>query len=162
MPETQDGGLAASQLVTLTADECWERLQAGHVGRVVFVDGDRPVALPVNYCIFDRDIVFRTAASSSVLASSYAGHVSFQIDDIDEHQRAGWSVLATGSVQRADGQTELRALQEIGVDPWVEGPRTLYLRLVVRSITGRRLMLADRSSSPQEAEDLRHCDSPPT
>lgn len=143
MTKTPDGGFAASQLATLNPDECWARLEAGHVGRVVFVDGDRPVALPVNYCVFDRDIIFRTAASSSVLASYYAGHVSFQIDDIDEHQRVGWSVLASGRVQRADGQTEVRALQAIGVDPWVEGPRTLYLRLVVRRITGRRLVLTD-------------------
>ncbi len=138
---------ATRRLVVLTPEGCRERLEAAHVGRVVFVDGRGPVALPVNYCVFDGNIVFRTAANSSLLASSYAGRVSFQIDDIDEDDRVGWSVLATGHVERATGETGLRALQELGVDPWAEGHGTEYLQLVVRNVTGRRLAVDDAHES---------------
>ncbi len=127
----------------LTSEECWARLDAGRVGRVVFVDARGPVALPVNYRVFDGDIVFRTAPQSSLLASSSAGRVSFQIDDIDDRHRVGWSVLATGRVERATGATELRALQELGVDPWAEEGRTQYLRLIVGHLTGRRIAAVD-------------------
>jgi nitroimidazol reductase NimA-like FMN-containing flavoprotein (pyridoxamine 5'-phosphate oxidase superfamily) len=140
---TKPGGPAAKRRIEVLApDQCWRLLEAGRVGRVVFVDARGPVALPVNYRVFDRDIVFRTAPDSSVLASSSAGRVSFQIDDIDEHHRVGWSVLATGRVERASGATEVRAVEGLGVDPWAEG-RTEYLRLVVGVVTGRRLAVVD-------------------
>jgi len=139
-------------LLALTPEECWARLEAAHVGRAVFVDARGPVALPVNYGVFNGNIIFRTAAQSSLLASSYAGRVGFEIDNIDEGHRVGWSVLASGHVERADGETELRTLQSIGVEPWAEGPRNEYLRLVVSDVTGRRLALPDEGSARPHTE----------
>jgi nitroimidazol reductase NimA-like FMN-containing flavoprotein (pyridoxamine 5'-phosphate oxidase superfamily) len=141
---------APGRLETLSADECRARLAAGRIGRVVFVDGRGPVALPVNYRVFEGDVVFRTAAISSLLGSSYVDRVGFEVDDVDEERRVGWSVLVTGRVRLVDDPAELRALQELGVTPWAEGPRTQYLRLAVRNITGRRLVVAGDESSATE------------
>lgn len=135
--------LARRRLGALSPEECRSRLSQARIGRVVFVDGRGPVALPVNYGVFDEDIIFRTAASSSLLASSYVNRVGFEVDEIDEHRREGWSVLVTGTVRLVTDEAELRAVQQLGVVPWAEGERSQYLRLEVRTITGRQLVVAE-------------------
>jgi nitroimidazol reductase NimA-like FMN-containing flavoprotein (pyridoxamine 5'-phosphate oxidase superfamily) len=131
------------RLAALGPEECRARLAHAHIGRVVFVDGRGPVALPVNFGVLDDDIVFRTAASSSLLASSYVDRVGFEVDEIDERRREGWSVLVTGAVRLVTDETELDTVRQLGVAPWAEGERTRYLRLRVRTITGRHLVVAE-------------------
>ncbi len=141
------GGPPLHQLVVLDPDECRRLLRTRPVGRVVFVDARGPVALPVNYVVDDDDIVFRTEASSSVLASRYSGQVGFEVDDFDETDHQGWSVLVNGPVAHVEDPAELRRLETLRVTPWAQGPRTSYLRLGVRTITGRRLV-PDESALP--------------
>jgi uncharacterized protein len=146
-----DENSARRRLAALGPDECRALLARAHVGRVVFVDGRGPVALPVNYRLLDDDVVFRTAASSSLLASSYADRVGFEIDEIDEHRREGWSVLVTGSVRLVTDQIELDDVRRLGVRPWAEGERTQYLRLTMEALTGRRLVIAEDALPPDGA-----------
>ncbi len=101
------------------------------------------MALPVNYRVLDGDIVFRTASFSSLLASTYVDRVGFEVDEIDERRREGWSVLATGSATLVTDEAELNSLRSLGVTPWAEGPRTQYIRITVRAISGRRLTIDD-------------------
>ena len=144
------------RLAALGPDECRARLARTRIGRVVFVDGRGPVALPVNYGVLDEDIVFRTAASSSLLASSYVDRVGFEIDEIDERRREGWSILVTGAVRLVVDEDELRSVQQLGVVPWAEGERGQYLRLAVRTITGRHLVVAD--DAPDRTRNSRKVD----
>ena len=141
-PEPEEAARSTST-GALGPEECRARLAQAHIGRVVFVDGRGPVALPVNYGVFDDDIVFRTAASSSLLASSYVDRVGFEVDEIDERRREGWSVLVTGTVRQVTDEAELRAVRQLGVVPWAEGERSQYLRLEVRTMTGRHLVVAE-------------------
>jgi nitroimidazol reductase NimA-like FMN-containing flavoprotein (pyridoxamine 5'-phosphate oxidase superfamily) len=54
---------AQRQLGSLSEEECQTQLARGQIGRVVFVDGRGPAALPVNYRVLNDDIVFRTPRS---------------------------------------------------------------------------------------------------
>jgi nitroimidazol reductase NimA-like FMN-containing flavoprotein (pyridoxamine 5'-phosphate oxidase superfamily) len=128
------------ELVAIDEQECRDLLGSRPVGRIVFVDARGPIALPVNHVVDGDTIVFRTAAWSSVLASKYASRVGFEVDDFDEDDRRGWSVLVTGKVTQVEDPDELRRLETLGVTPWSEGPRTSYMKLQIRSITGRRLV----------------------
>ncbi len=103
----------------------------------------------MNYGVLDDGIVFRTARSSSLLASSYVDRVGFEVDEIDERRRDGWSVLVTGAVGLVTDEDELRAAQHLGVVPWAEGERSQYLRLTMRTITGRHLV-ADHGADTHE------------
>ena len=49
----------------------------------------------------------------------------------------------TGTVRLVTDEAELRAVQQLGVVPWAEGERSQYLRLEVRTITGRQLVVAE-------------------
>lgn len=127
-------------IVELSPDECRVLLRQHTVGRVVFVDPRGPVALPVNYVVDHEDIVFRTEVWSSVDATPSSGRVSFEVDEVDEHERIGWSVLARGTVQRVDDPVDLQHVVRLHPQPWARGERDRYLRLSVREVTGRRLV----------------------
>jgi nitroimidazol reductase NimA-like FMN-containing flavoprotein (pyridoxamine 5'-phosphate oxidase superfamily) len=134
-------------LTSLSGDECHVLLGRRRIGRVVFVDPRGPVALPVNYVVDRHDIVFRTAASSSINSTPATGKVSFEVDEIDEEERTGWSVLATGTVARVDDPADLAHVTMLRPTPWARGPRDRYFRLSVQSITGRRLVFDDEATT---------------
>jgi transcriptional regulator with XRE-family HTH domain len=128
----------------LDDDECRRLLAPGGVGRLVFDDADGPVALPVNFTIVQDDIVFR-AVVGSVLerAGDSTDTVGFEVDRIDDAQRAGWSVLARGEVRNVADPAELDAIEQSGLESWRGTGPEITFRLVVHHLSGRRLR-ADR------------------
>jgi nitroimidazol reductase NimA-like FMN-containing flavoprotein (pyridoxamine 5'-phosphate oxidase superfamily) len=119
--------------------ECFEFLESQQVGRVVFDDPDGPVALPVNFTVHDEGVVIATSPTSSL--SRYApGHVvGFEVDEIDEFNESGWSVLLRGV---ASVLAEGRIDDDDRPNPWVEGDRTLLIRISCLQVSGRYLLSA--------------------
>ena len=66
--------------------------------------------------------------------------VAFEIDEINETTRAGWSVMVAGTAfEVADTVDDVSvALRDLEVDSWA-GERTRWLRIEPRAITGRAL-----------------------
>jgi hypothetical protein len=118
--------------------ECGRLLATGGVGRFVFTTDRGPEAVPVNYRIMDGDVVFRVAGDSSLAAVGDVEPVSFEVDHVDDAMSAGWSVLVTGRVRQVSPD-EFRRLEDLGVEPWAGGQRSVYLRLVQREVSGRRI-----------------------
>jgi len=131
-------------LKELSRDECWELLSTRPVGRVGYADPEGPVILPVNFVLEDRDtVLFRTAPHSALaqhLMTSLSA-VSFQVDDFDEYTQSGWSVLVRGQASFAE-HGDLPVEDDERPNPWVEGTRTLFVRITPHKITGRRLLPA--------------------
>jgi nitroimidazol reductase NimA-like FMN-containing flavoprotein (pyridoxamine 5'-phosphate oxidase superfamily) len=127
-------------LRSVPEDECRMLLARQRIGRVVFVDSRGPVALPVNYVVDHRDIVFRT---SSIHATPATGSVGFEVDEIDSGTRTGWSILVTGTVAAVDDPADVAHVTMLHPRPWARGPRDHYFRLTVKMITGRRLVFDD-------------------
>jgi transcriptional regulator with XRE-family HTH domain len=117
---------------------CRELVAPGGVGRVVYVDGDVPLALPVNFRTMDGDVVFRTA-SRSLLVADPPDPVSFEVDHVDDALSEGWSVLMTGSLRQVADPVEQARIDALGLEPWAREDRDAYLRLSPRSTTGRRI-----------------------
>jgi nitroimidazol reductase NimA-like FMN-containing flavoprotein (pyridoxamine 5'-phosphate oxidase superfamily) len=128
-----------ARLDTLTPEECRDLLGRGGVGRVVFIDVRGPVALPVNYRMRHNDVVFRTAAFSSLRGALYARRLTFEVDHIDEAMAEGWSVLVMGYAHEVRDADELREVQELGVEPWAGEERPVYIRIEPSSVSGRRI-----------------------
>lgn len=129
-----------SPITELPLRECMELLSAGQVGRVAMSTPTGPRIVPVNYKLHDGDIVFRTTPNS--LLGTYGGdsQLAFEIDDIDEQAREGWSVVALGKARRVDDMNEISRIWVSGdPEPWADGNRNLYLRLFVLEISGRRV-----------------------
>lgn len=124
------------ELRELTGLQCLELLAHHSVGRIAVVIDDGVVVVPVNYGMENGCVVFRTHAGPMLNALT-SGEVSFQLDQIDPFAHTGWSVLVQGIAQElpADART-------VRVEPWADGERDHWLRVVPRSITGRRIELA--------------------
>ncbi len=114
-------------------------LASGGIGRVVFVAPRGPVAVPVNFKVFDGDIVFRTATSAAVVEAVDEGLVSFEVDHIDDALSEGWSVLVTGEGRVLTEGTELESVEHLAISPWAGGEKDRYVRITPKEITGRRI-----------------------
>ena len=119
-------------------------IAAGGIGRIAYASRFGPAVLPVNYKWHDGAIVFRTTRHSALdedLQTGIAGGdymVAFEIDQIDESGRQGWSVLIQGPAHHVEAEAERLAAQA-GVEPWPVGERELFLRIVPHHVTGRRI-----------------------
>ncbi len=124
------------ELRELSEEQCAAHLQAGGVGRVVFVAPRGPVALPVNFAVSEGDVMVSTTVAQAQLLEDQP-RLSFEIDRVDEPMGEGWSVLVTGRARRVDDPDEVVALAALGLVPWAGGPRHALVRLHPEEITGR-------------------------
>lgn len=130
------------RLDVLAEPECWRLLDDHGVGRIAFLaePSDSPHVLPLNYAVRDHALVMRTRLGS--LLDTTAGRstdgcpASFEVDHVDDAQSEGWSILLRGSVVLTDMGDE-----PADVEPWAGGRRVRQVRLMPRSITGRRIFV---------------------
>jgi len=138
-PPGRGGPSGHPVLQTLTAAECYDLLSPGGVGRVAFTAADGPVVLPVNFAMAGQTVIFRTAPDT-LLAGYLDGPAGFEVDRLDEALSQGWSVLVSGRAVRVTSEAEVRRLEQYaGVRPWAGGARAVYVRIIPRRITGRRV-----------------------
>lgn len=119
--------------------ECLRLLNAAQVGRVAYNDDQGPIVVPVNHRMDGSDVLFRTSPDSALGRHLDNVPVSFQVDDFDEFNQAGWSVLVRG-VARYVGADELPRYVSDLPTPWPAGDRPTYVRITPTAITGRRLL----------------------
>ena len=132
---TAHGAWGAGRMVELTEDECWELLGSRPVGRVGFDDGQGPSILPVNHVASERRIRFRVSPYGTLGRELDGRKVAFEVDDIDEFHRSGWSVLVRG-------RASLEPAPTAWAEPtaWPEGVRSLMIEVVPLSVSGRRVL----------------------
>ena len=126
-------------LVELSEPECWELLESTTFGRVAVTVGTTPDVFPVNYRVHNGEIVVRTEAGTKLAASTLMRSVAFEIDAHDESDHTGWSVVAKGHGREPSHLDELLALDDLGMEPWVDAPKTRWLAITPTEITGRRI-----------------------
>ncbi len=120
-------------------------ISAGGIGRIAYQSRFGPAVLPVNYQWHNGAVVFRTTRHSALdedLQTGITGgdyEVAFEIDEIDEIGRQGWSVLLQGPAHHVDSEAERESAEQAGVEPWPAGERELFVRIVPHRVTGRRI-----------------------
>ncbi|MGH3171334.1 MAG: pyridoxamine 5'-phosphate oxidase family protein [Trebonia sp.] len=128
----------------LSEDECLRLISAGGVGRIAFTGRYGPVVLPVNYMLHDQAIVFRTTEHGPLdedLRTGIEGaeyNVAFEIDELDSSACEGWSVLVQGPAHHVTEVDQAWA-EQAGVVSWAPGSRELFVRIIPRRTTGRRI-----------------------
>src|SRR5215218_9394386 len=144
----------------ITPSRCTELLSTQSVGRVAWQGPRGPQILPVTYVYYDGSIVFRTSPNSVLSDLSSSTEVVFEIDEIDQRNHRGWSVVASGRAEAVDeidqrnhrgwsvvasGRAEAvdepqeanRLLTDAGVVPWAPGDRNVLIRITPQKVTGR-------------------------
>jgi len=122
----------------LDRDECLQLLAQEEIGRLAVNDGSTPTIFPVNYRMDGNAIVFRTAPGTK-LDNGPRAMACFEIDRFYPEIRSGWSVVVVGRLDEVtpfDART-LARIAELPVDPWADGEKSHWMRLVPTRITGR-------------------------
>ena len=124
----------------LDRDECLALVRHQQVGRIAIVDGGHPLVFPVNYVLEGDDVVFRTGEGTKLHVGE-RGAVCFEVDEVDPATRGGWSVMIHGRLEEVTSSDSARyaRLASSGVQPWADGAKDHVMRVVARSITGRRI-----------------------
>jgi len=149
---TPDGDTGERLMEELDEAECLRLISPGGVGRIAFTSRMGLSIFPVNYKLFEGTIVFRTAQDSPMgedLRTGIAGaefKVAFEIDQIDEAMREGWSVLIQGAAHHVDSETERETAMQSGVQPWPGGRREHFVRIIPSRIAGRRIRRANETA----------------
>ncbi len=120
----------------LDRQECEALLRTQQVGRVGL---STPLVLPVQYAVFDGEVVFRTAPGEKLIAAVLGRTVAFEIDDFDVSARTGWSVIVTGPAEEVVDRSELARLRELDLHPWAGELRDRFVRIRTVEISGRRV-----------------------
>jgi nitroimidazol reductase NimA-like FMN-containing flavoprotein (pyridoxamine 5'-phosphate oxidase superfamily) len=123
----------------LEATECRRLLISTSFGRLGYSAADEQRIVPMNYVIAEEHLVFRTSSENEVARFAPDRQVAFEVDKIDEFLQSGWSVLVSGTAEELP-RASLRAM-DVGEtpEPWAAGVRSLYLRIPLARITGRRV-----------------------
>jgi uncharacterized protein len=123
---------------------CQELLQSQSVGRVAWQAADGPQILPVTYAWHEGTIIFRTSPYGVLSELIRPTEVALEIDEIDQNNHRGWSVVVQG---RAQGVAEPDQLARMwtagGVVPWASGIRNVFIQVTPHKVTGR--VVAGRS-----------------
>lgn len=121
-------------------DECLRLVGSEPVGRIAFADGGDMHIFPINHCVLDGLVAFRTTDGTKLGVAMEGSVVAFEADHYDADRQAGWSVLVKGRaalVTDSELRTRLRAT---GLAPWrnrVDSPEWVVIR--PDTVTGRRL-----------------------
>lgn len=127
------------RLEVLDNTECHRLLVVGTVGRLGYSAGEQQRIIPMNYVLAHGHLVVRTSEDSEVARHVVGRSVAFEVDEVDPFLQSGWSVLVAGAAEILPRE-ELRAM-DVGEtpEPWASGIRSLYLRLPLTNISGRRV-----------------------
>jgi hypothetical protein len=129
------------ELQELSPELCAELLRTARVGRLVYVEDECPVAVPVNYAMSGNDIVIRVEGGAKQAAVAQP-MLAFEVDSINEDERSGWSVLARGTAREVATDYVPDLLREIEGQPplpWATGIHNVWLALTPQALTGKRL-----------------------
>ena len=124
----------------LHADECRRLLTTRRFGRIGLAGGRFPLILPVNYTL-DGDVIVIRTGSPSIAAAGGFTRVAFEVDDVDERSRSGWSVLVQALAEEVTGDRRDALIERLhpATDPWAPGEHGHWLRLIPTSLSGRRI-----------------------
>lgn len=127
------------RLEKLDAAECRRLLVTTNVGRLGYSTADEQRIVPMNYVIADGHLVVRTSPESEAAQFARDRAVAFEVDEMDRWLQSGWSVLVSGTAEELPREA-LRSM-DVGEtpEPWAAGVRSLYLRIPLARLTGRRV-----------------------
>ncbi|PUA82309.1 pyridoxamine 5'-phosphate oxidase family protein [Nocardioides currus] len=128
-----------AELRNLSRSECEALLRRGEVGRVALATPTGPHIVPVNYTVSRGDVVVATAPYSVLGSSGRDTLLAFEVDHVEHAQQRGWSVVVRGRAEMVEDPEEVRTLGRLLPRPWASGTRTLYLRIPLDEVSGRRL-----------------------
>lgn len=129
---------STSEFRAISPARCQELLESQSVGRIAWQAADGPQILPVTYAWHQGMIIFRTSPYGVLSELIRPTAVAFEVDDLDQVNRQGWSVVVQGRAQGVAEPDQLVRMWAVGsVVPWAAGVRNLFIQITPHKVTGR-------------------------
>ncbi|MET0664653.1 MAG: pyridoxamine 5'-phosphate oxidase family protein [Acidimicrobiales bacterium] len=127
------------RLVAIAEEECWQLVSTRRWGHLLVVVANHPELFPVDHLVDGRSLLVRTEEGTK-LRAALGARVGFEVDQVDDDARLGWTVMLAGYANEVFDTRELE-LAEIDADEAVwTGDRVHWLRIVPFKVSGRRLV----------------------
>lgn len=120
----------------LSREDCIDRLTHRSIGRVAVTSRALPAIVPVNYCVSGSSVVFRTEPGGMLARACNNTVVAFEVDDIADDGRSGWSVLVVGVAELLEGSAALRAM-ETGLVSAAGDDLEQFVSITLAQVSGR-------------------------
>ncbi len=143
MTSAADYGLG--ETAELSAQECLRLLAARSFGRLAVGIGEGvPAIRPLRYAFDERSrsIVLRIGDGSMLHAVSHDAKAAFEIDEVDEQAKTGWSVIVTGVARLITDPAEIERFEDSGAVDWAPGEPTRLVAVRAQTVSGRRITSA--------------------
>lgn len=126
----------------LESQECWSLLRQVSVGRLAVSLEDGTDIFPVNYTVDHGTVVFRTGSGTKLEAALADFPVAMEADGVSPETGVAWSVVLRGNAELLTGTEDVVSTFSLPLFPWEAGKKDHFVRVVPRSISGRRFTVA--------------------
>ena len=130
----------------LDRSECLRLLAGERLGRLGVVIDGTPLILPMQFALDEDRVVLRTNPGAKFHAAPLM-HVSFEVDHAENDREEGWSVIVQGVAEDISNAIDDRSqhLRALPLYSWAPDPKSCWLTIVPRTITGRRVIAVPHS-----------------
>lgn len=123
----------------LSTEECWDRLRANTLGRMVLTDGHFVDVLPVLYSVVDGEIYLRTARGDRFSSVVVSRRVAFEVDE--PHENGIRSVIIQGVAHWLPSEMTPPVVHTLNQRYFDDGSQKQWVQIVPRKIYGRSYRL---------------------
>lgn len=124
---------------TLDTEEAMRLLAKGSFGRLAFAIAGEPDIVPINYCVDDGKVYFRTAEGGKLLGVTVNNRVALEADHVDDGTAV--SVVVHGTARELLTTEEVEHVESLPLRPWVSGEKNHFVEITPIEATGRRFRL---------------------
>ena len=98
----------------------------------------------MNYAWHENCVIFRTAADGPLSDLDRPTDVAFEIDEVDQVRRQGWSVVVHGQAHAVAEPDRLIQMRTVADVPWAGGRRNLFIQITPTRVSGREVAARPR------------------
>jgi len=131
-------------LEILGRDACRELLGTQLLGRIGVTVNALPVVLPVNYQLFDGELIIQTERDTRLADATHNTVVAFEVDHVDADGPGSWSVAITGIANEVTDPDVIAQLRCLPFTRWVRNDNDRYIAISLDLMSGRRLNPPDQ------------------
>jgi nitroimidazol reductase NimA-like FMN-containing flavoprotein (pyridoxamine 5'-phosphate oxidase superfamily) len=126
-------------LEVLAREECRRLLSTQSLGRIGVTIDALPVVLPVNYQLFDGELILQTERDTRLAHATEDAVVAFEVDHVDTDGQGTWSVTVTGMATEISDPNTLAQLRALPFTRWVRNDNDRYVGISLDLLSGRRV-----------------------
>jgi nitroimidazol reductase NimA-like FMN-containing flavoprotein (pyridoxamine 5'-phosphate oxidase superfamily) len=126
-------------LEVLDRSECLRLMKTQTLGRIGVTVDALPVVLPVNFQLFDGEVIIQTERDTRLADATQNTVVAFEVDNAEAGGAGSWSVTLTGIATEISDPEVIVQLRRLPFTRWVRNDNDRYVGISLDLVSGRRV-----------------------